>query len=78
MTLVTEGFDFNVEWSPFVRDGLVGFKCTRVSDGAKTYIYMNPSTSGDGLPDVFIYQGPSGMPENDGAECFITPTFESP
>lgn len=72
----TEGFDPDVEWSPFVRDGMVGYKVTRVYDGEVTFIYFNPSTSGKGEPDVFVYQGPSGDPANDGSVCHLTPVFD--
>jgi hypothetical protein len=74
VTVVTQGFDDNVEWEPFVDGILVGYKCTRVSDGAVTRVYLNPSTSGRGAPDVFVYMG-CGNPANDGTVCFFTPEF---
>lgn len=72
--LTTQGFDFNVTWEPFVDGHVVGYKVTREEDGAFTFVYMNPSSSGDdGEPDVFIYNGPNADPEQDYPKCFINP-----
>jgi hypothetical protein len=64
------------KWTPFMEGNMVGYIVTRLSDGKTTHIYMNPSTSGEGDPDVFIYAGKSSDPARDVAVCFITPDFE--
>lgn len=76
MALLTHGFEPNVVWEPFITDNLVGYKVTRLSDGAVTYVYMNPSTSGDNGPDVFVYNGSRCDPVYDRAETFFIPRFE--
>jgi hypothetical protein len=73
----THGFEPDVEWEPFIDGPLVGYKVTRLTDGAVTYVYMNPSTGGEGEPDVFIYDGPAKDPANDGSVVFIVPDFKS-
>ena len=75
----TQGFDPQVEWEPFIDGPLVGYKCTRLSDGARWCVYFNPSTSGEGSPDVFVYTATTGMrpdPCNDSAQYFMTPEFD--
>lgn len=75
----TEGFDENVRWQPFIdhNEGRVGYKATRLSDGAETFIYLNPSESGDdGEPDVFIYSGDTNDPVFDAPLHFYTPDFD--
>lgn len=63
----TENFKPEAHWQPFVDADActVGFVCTRLSDGKKVYLYMNPSSSGDGAPDVFLYMGKEGNPVHD-------------
>jgi hypothetical protein len=72
---ITDGFDPNVKWEPFIDGMLVGYKATRLSDGLETFIYFNPSTSGEGQPDLFVYSGSFCDPENDMTECYLTPYF---
>ncbi len=73
----TEGFTPQVEWEPFVLNGVAGFRCTRTSDGAVTYIYLNPSTQGEGEPDVFVCEGPTPDPAHGGTLHYYTPEFRA-
>lgn len=57
-------------FTPWSDGYLAGFKC--VVNGVVSYVYFNPSTGG-GSPDLFIYNGPHGNPEEDSSVCFITP-----
>jgi hypothetical protein len=62
-----------VHYEPWTDGHAVGFRCTRVADGAVEYIYLNPSqTGGDPhvTPDVFLYQGPNGDPAQDPAHAY--------
>lgn len=75
----TYGFDENVQYTPFVDpiSNRVGYRVIRLHDGAITYVYMNPSTSGRGMPDVFVYSGPANDPGVDPAVLYVIPDFES-
>ncbi len=76
--ITTTGFKTNVTWTPFIRGAFVGYRCTRLSDGAETFIYLNPSTSGspDDEPDVFLYMGSALDTDNeDDPQHFSTPEF---
>lgn len=73
MQMTTEGFSPNVVWHPFNDNGLAGFECTRVDTGERTYVYLNPSSSGEGAPDVFVYVGPHCDPALDTPMVFVTP-----
>lgn len=67
-----------VRITPYVQDACAGMVFERLSDGAKTYIYFNPSTDTDGpdlRPDVFVYEGPTNDPALDSALHFYTPEF---
>jgi hypothetical protein len=57
------------KYEPWARDGAVGCKVTRLSDGAVGYVYLNPSFDEDPetKPDVFVYTGPHGDPAQDSA-----------
>lgn len=59
-------------YEPWTDGHAVGFKVTRIHDGAIGYIYLNPSVNESGGPDdtpaVFIYQGGHGDPSIDSAE----------
>jgi hypothetical protein len=75
----TEGFTPNVRWEPFIRGPRVGYKVTRLDDGSVTYVYMNPSTGGDGgTPDVFVYTGSSNNPAEDVSQFYVVPVFDGP
>lgn len=68
----TTDFSPNVSWEPFIDGpmaGLVGH-----FSGKKVYVYLNPSSSGEGLPDVFVYEGEHRDPEHDFPVCFVTPS----
>lgn len=72
----TTGFDPNVTWFPFIKNGMAGFRCKRLDNGQETFIYLNPSTDGDeGGPDVFLYQGPTDEP-GDGSPIIFIETFK--
>src|SRR5881397_1379102 len=53
-------------FDPWTDGHAVGFKVTRHSDNAVSYVYLNPSTEtwsdGEFHPDVFVYMGPDGDP----------------
>lgn len=71
----TKGFNPQVEWVPVLtKDGIPGWMATRLSDGKKWFILLNPSQEGEGEPDVFIYTGPTE--ELDMAQHYYTPEFE--
>lgn len=74
-SLTTTGFEPNVRWQPFIDGVRVGYKVTRLADGLETFIYMNPSDSGTGEPDVFVYSGTFDDPANDTSLHFYTPDF---
>lgn len=47
--------------------GAVGFEAVH-PDGRSTYVYLNPSSdSDDGVPNVFLYAGDAGRPDEDSA-----------
>jgi hypothetical protein len=71
----TEGFTPNVAWRPFMEAGRVGFVCTNLETGVEWFVYLQPSTSGDGAPDVFLYTGRHNDPVKDYPEVFYTPEF---
>jgi hypothetical protein len=75
-SVTTKDFDDNVRWEPFIDGPRVGYKVTRLSDGAVTFMYMNPSTSGEDQPDLFIYGGPANDAAEDSALYFLHPTFK--
>lgn len=58
-----------MKYTPFERNGVVGFRCV-ASTGVTSYIYLNPSSTDDGSdkPNVFLYQGWEGSPELDEAQ----------
>ena len=63
MTITTTGFDINCSFIPFIEDGICGYVVTRKDTGKQSFLIFNPSTSGDeGLPDVFVYSGPTANP----------------
>jgi hypothetical protein len=68
----TKGFDNDVIWEPFIKDGRAGYKVTRVADQDVQYIYFNPSSEGEGEADVFIYIGPYNDPGKDIPYEFYT------
>lgn len=54
--------------------GEVGYACTPDGPGPTTYVYLNPSTgSDDGVPTVFLYEGPLGDPGQDAALLHVIP-----
>jgi len=58
-------FDDGVVYTPFIKDGMVGFQCLD-AEGRCEYIYMNPSDHTDGdVPNVFVYHGHTGDPAED-------------
>lgn len=62
--------DDNVTYIPYAtKDGQVGY-AVRSNDGARCeFLYLNASTeTEDGRANVFLYQGESGDPSNDGAQ----------
>lgn len=72
----TEGFDPNAVVTPFLTsDGIVGYRFRHVDTGVHEFVYMNPSSAGDGgCPDVFTYIGENADP-NEGITQFFTPIF---
>jgi hypothetical protein len=63
-------------YEPWTDGHAVGFKCTRPSDGAVTFIYLNPSSeSDDGQPNVFVYTGAHGNPAQDAPAHFYDIEF---
>jgi hypothetical protein len=73
----TEGFDYQVRWEPYSSsiDCTASFRCTRLSDGAVRYFHLVPSSSGQGAPDVFLYEGESADPGQCNSVCFVVPNF---
>ena len=65
--------DHGITYEPYIgANGQIGFKVLR-DDGAHTYIYLNPSDHDSGNePNVFLYIGMFGEPENDSPECYFT------
>lgn len=77
-SIFTEGFDPDVMWTPFVaEDGRVGYRVQAENATDVTFIYLNPSTGGEGSPDVFVYEGSANDPGLDGPLHFYTPDFEA-
>jgi hypothetical protein len=58
------------EFTPWTDGDVIGFYC--VVNGVASYVYLNPSSSGDS-PDVFVYGGPHGGPDRDTPHVFVTP-----
>jgi hypothetical protein len=49
-------------------DGQVGYAVNSSTGDRQEYLYFNPSSDDDGgEPNVFVYQGPVGSPDQDGA-----------
>jgi len=69
-------------FTPWTDGHAIGFKVRRHRDGAERFIYLNPSTEtwSDGKfnPDVFVYQGEHGTPDEDDAEHFYNIEFDVP
>lgn len=68
-----------VRYEAEVDRGVARIRCTRLSDGAVQFISLNPSGhSDDGVPNVFVYNGPTGDPQTgeDEPEIFIVPEFD--
>jgi hypothetical protein len=65
-------FDGDVTYTPFVKDGRVGYIVDRPS--IRTYIYFNPShrdgDEGDS-PNVFVYTGANNDPSYDTPQVFV-------
>lgn len=63
-------------YEPWTDGWAIGFKCTNIQTGAVWYAYLNPSTDEPGdegsTPDVFVYSGATGQPEQDVAVCFVS------
>jgi hypothetical protein len=69
-------FDQHYTVTPFMEGNVVGYLYKRHSDGAECRVYMNPSTEGEGAPDVFIYTArETANPEFGSPECYVTPRF---
>ncbi len=59
--------DAGIIYTPWSDGRAVGFKATHAG-GEVEYIYLNPSDgSDDGVPNVFVYIGPTGDPSQDNA-----------
>ncbi len=71
-----EGDERTVTYEPWCDGYAVGFRCVR-SDGAVTYVYLNPSDNEDGsdVPNVFVYDGAQGDPSRDGASIHVVQNF---
>lgn len=74
---VTEGFRPPVIWQPFIDGPRVGYRVMCRGTGEVTYLYLNPSTEGEGEPDVFVYCGPDNDPSKDATVIYLTPAFKS-
>ncbi len=64
----------DVTYTPFIKDGRVGYRVHTNDNGEprEDYIYFNPSTDADdGMPNVFVYQGGDNDPEIDTPVCHI-------
>ena len=49
-------------------DGYVGYAVNSPTGDRQEYLYFNPSSGEDAVdPNVFVYQGPVGQPDQDGA-----------
>lgn len=82
-TIYTDETTGNMYFVPFVADdGRVGYRVGFAveADGpdgdrasVESFVYMNPSTSVDveSSPDVFIYTGTAGTPDQDEPVVFI-------
>lgn len=56
---VTEAANPHVTYTPFVKDGMVGYRAEH-EDGRVGWLYFNPSNdTDDGTPNVFVYQSES-------------------
>lgn len=61
-----------VKYLPWTNGYSIGYQCVFDDDRPDEYLYLNPSSeSDDGVPNVFVYQGPQGDPAIDEAHCFI-------
>ena len=79
VTDVTEAGEPAFTFTPWTDGHAVGFKVTRHTDGAESYVYLNPSTDtwsdGDFNPDVFVYTGVTGHPDSDRSHHFYNIDF---
>lgn len=70
----TDAFAFTIDddnggtWTPWTDGYAVGYRVT-TEDGRAEYIYLNPSRS-DSDHNAFVYVGPEGDPNHDGAEHY--------
>jgi hypothetical protein len=67
-----------VTYEPWTNGHAVGFRCEYVTSDGHTnveYVYLNPSTTGDGddKPNVFLYQGVAGDPAFDTPQHWYSP-----
>lgn len=68
-----------VTYKPWTDGYAVGYKVTRHADGEVSYIYFNPSFDDESIshPDVFVYIGTEGDPQQDEAVHYYVPFKEA-
>ena len=66
--------DGRVRYTPVIGHEMqVGYRCEWLDTGRVTYIYMNASGGGtcdEHAPNVFVYEGETFLPYEDGALHF--------
>lgn len=63
----------DVYYVPYVSvDGRVGYRVSRSDGRAETFVYLNPSMTEGGSPDVFLYIGIEDDPALDTPRRFFT------
>jgi hypothetical protein len=70
--------DGHVTYTPFRDDdlGRVGYRVLEEGTNRETFLYLVPSSgSDDGVPTVFVYQGPANDPGQDMPEVHIELDF---
>jgi hypothetical protein len=65
-----------VRYSPFTNGAGIGVRADH-PDGRTEYVYLVPSTGdSEGQPNVFVYSGTAGDPNEDGTVCYVN-VFEA-